>query len=107
VALATLPDQAPVEHVPRIELHARLGRGNLHHAPSRWLIHARGEPQRAVLLVQYSGVVMPLTMRNLLAVGVYSGSDAHRGGEIHRRAAHVAQLTERDEGLVDRDEARC
>ena len=93
-----------VEEVPRVELHARLRRRDVHDAAGGRLAHRDDAPERAGVAVEHPVVVVALAVRDLLVLRVDAGADRGGGAEVERRALHRPQLAGRDEGGVDRRE---
>src|SRR5690242_3461174 len=62
VLLEAARARAAVEKIAAVELYARLGRIDLHHASTRRLLHAGGELQLALLAAEDEAMVVALRL---------------------------------------------
>src|SRR5438093_5839562 len=74
VGPASLPLDAAVEKVPRVELHARLGRLDLHDAAARGVVGLGREPEGAGIAVDHPVEVIAPAEAELLVLLVDAGA---------------------------------
>jgi len=95
IADAMFPNQAAIEEVARIKLHARFGSKHVHHPSADGFVHGSGKAQFVCLFVQNIIVIVPaLYIKDI-------GPDFFCRGEIHCCAADRRQFSRWNELIVD------
>ena len=102
VGLAAAALDRSIQEVAGVELHARLGGGDLHDPAADRIGDARAHRMVPGGCAEHEVVVVAPAKPDLLVVGVDELADPPRLGEVKRRARHRAQFAGGDQPLVDR-----